>query len=313
MTRRSIQVLLLAGGLALTAPSAQSAPDSAPRAGPGSPSAPAAPPRPRPPLAPGWRDAMPAPSCLVRRPSGGGCGAWRWTVNAPVWVPIVRGSLASGSVRVDAGARSRSTPVDWVGEADLARTATELEFVFVGGLEVGKGRWSVGAEAEHASLGGSLDWKVSDAHIDGSLSATIARAWVRYEAGRHEGGPSGWCLSWGPTAGVRLYAVGFEARGEALDVDRSRTWIDPTLGLDASLRTPGRTTLRFAGDLGGVATGSNLSWYALAELRVPLARRWSISLGWAWHGIDFHAGRGNDRFDLDILLTGPRLALAVEL
>lgn len=245
--------------------------------------------------------------CPQRRASG-----WTWRASLPLWVPIVRGSLASGDVRVESGSRTRSTtPWDWLGDVDVADTASGLEFFFVGGLEATHGRWSFGVEAEHAELGATLDWRVADGAVDGSLQGTIARAWARYALICQPGAGCRPSFSIGPTLGARLYAIEASAKGNLVDFDRSKTWLEATLGVDAQATWRNGFGLRVAADVACPGTDSGTSWFAMAEASWRFSRRFSLSLGWAWHAIDFSRGRGPDLFDLDLLLSGPRMALTV--
>ncbi len=249
----------------------------------------------------------------LERRCGTPCAApgWSWRASLPVWVPLVRGSVASGSVRVESGTRRRTLPWDWLGDVDVADTTSELDFFFVGGLEARKGRLAVGFEVEHAALGATLDWRVQGSTVDGALEATIARAWARYEVFCLPG--QGRCptLSLAPTLGTRLYAVQARAQGDLVDFDRSMTWVDATLGFDAQISWRNGLALGVAADARAFGTGSGNSWFAMAEGRWQFSRRLTLSLGWAWHAIEFSRGRGPGLFDLDLVLSGPRVALTL--
>ncbi len=261
-----------------------------------------------------------AQGCVGLRPCGasvaapGACRAadpWRFSLSLPVWVPSLRGSLASGDVEVDAGDTSDSwSPLGWVEDVDLADTAGSLEFFFVGGFEARKGRWALGFELEHADLSASLDWKVSDDSVDGEFSATIGRLWARYEAGRHALGGRGPTLAWGPLLGARFFAVSASAKGALVDFDRSAWWLEPTVGLHLSLCFRCGLVLRVTADVGGTVTRADLPWAATAELLWPLSRRWTVAAGWGWHDLRYDVGLATDRFALDLSLAGPRLALS---
>lgn len=237
------------------------------------------------------------------------CSRWEFTLSLPIWVPTVGGSLASGSTRVDAGDTSNWSPLGWIDNVDVADTATSLEFFFLGGVEARRGRWTIGVEGEHADLAASLDWKVGSGEVDGELGATMARAYVRYEADRWRLGGCGPVLAWGPSVGARLYAVSAAIQGSLVDFDEDAVWLDPTVGLDASLTFRNGAQVRVSADLGGIVTGSDLSWSAVAELRWPLSSHWTLAGGWGWHDIEFDTGPITDRFEIDLRLAGPRLSL----
>jgi hypothetical protein len=168
-------------------------------------------------------------------------------------------------------------------------------------------------EVEHAELGGTLDFRIGDAAASAQLDATIGRAWIQYELGRKRWGCEGPVASWGAGIGARVYAIDASARVQSglggTSIDRSKVWIDPTIGFEGSLQWRNGTSLRVAADMGGFGVGSDLSWFALAELSMPLGRRWDLTLGWAWHVIDFTRGVGDERLSFELLLSGPRLAL----
>jgi hypothetical protein len=239
------------------------------------------------------------------------CG-WRFRVSIPVWVPLLRGSLASGDVKVQSrtSTYSDSDPISWLGDVDLADTVASLDFFYIGGIEARHGRWTIGFETEHADLDSTLDWNSSDASVDGSFAATIARGWIRYEVGR-TGGACGPCVSWGPYVGGRYYSIDVDVESDTVDIHRKKSWFDPSVGLDAELLFRNGIRVHGAADVGGFfEDDTDLSWSATAEVVIPLSCRWEISLGWSWHDIVHKTGHGDDRFELDVMLAGPRLALS---
>jgi hypothetical protein len=99
--------------------------------------------------------------------------------------------------------------------------------------------------------------------------------------------------------GIRLHAPPF------LDVEGSRDFVDPVVGV--VLRTPWESRWHgtLIADIGGFGVGSDLSWQAFPSVGFDVTKRASLELGWRVLDTDYEDGSGTHRFVYDMRLSGP--------
>jgi opacity protein-like surface antigen len=106
--------------------------------------------------------------------------------------------------------------------------------------------------------------------------------------------------------GVRIWFVDTELDFKSgllpgVDVDQSKTWVDPTIGFRLGANLTPRLSIQALGDVGGFGAGSDLTWQAFAGIRYQFTPRWSVTGGYRALGVDFKRGG----FELDTILHGP--------
>jgi len=103
--------------------------------------------------------------------------------------------------------------------------------------------------------------------------------------------------------------------GRAIARSGRVVWIDPFVGFRVRHKIAEGHELSFRGDIGGFGLGSDFSWQALATYNVELYSDDSFALdgylGYRALSVDYSKGRGNGRYEYDVVQHGPVLGLTV--
>jgi hypothetical protein len=94
-----------------------------------------------------------------------------------------------------------------------------------------------------------------------------------------------------------------------IEVDKTRDWIDPVVGV--VLRTTGERIWHatLVADIGG--TGSDdTTWQFFPSLGIDMAKWASFEIGYRLMDTHYETGDGPDRFEYDVLAVGPVLGVA---
>jgi hypothetical protein len=95
-----------------------------------------------------------------------------------------------------------------------------------------------------------------------------------------------------------------------MNLEKSRNWVDPVVGV--VLRTPaaGRFHATLIADVGGFGIGSDFTWQVFPTVAVRLAKWASVEAGWRFLSVDYETGEGAARFAYDVLYQGPVVGFA---
>jgi hypothetical protein len=151
--------------------------------------------------------------------------------------------------------------------------------------------------------------------IDAEIGMDLFQADVGYRLGQSRVGGTCACpntLRYDAFVGFRYFNVDatIEARGALDRASGARDFFDPILGARATLAVGRRWSFDLEGDIGGFGIGSDLTWGLRAGARYQVARWFSVELGYKLIDIDYAAGSGPGRFEWDVLMHGPYLALS---
>lgn len=89
----------------------------------------------------------------------------------------------------------------------------------------------------------------------------------------------------------------------------SKSLFDPIVGARAAWPIGQAWTLIARGDIGGFGVGSDLTWSALAAADWSISENFGLVLGYRALDTDYSKGSGEDRFNFDMLVSGPLLGL----
>jgi hypothetical protein len=89
----------------------------------------------------------------------------------------------------------------------------------------------------------------------------------------------------------------------------TENWFDPMIAARARVPLNEKWSLSFYGDLGGIVTGADLTWQAVAGVDYRINRRTSLGLGWRHFKVDYDKGD----FLYDVRQSGPMLTARMEL
>jgi hypothetical protein len=204
----------------------------------------------------------------------------------------------------DMGVAGRVAPVD----ISFKDTLENLELAFMLSVEGGIGRWAFGfdgiygAFSDNASLPPAAA-PYSSATID--FDQFLSRVHAGYQVVSTE------TATLTAFAGVRYSylstEIGFSGPGAPdLDLDGSKSWIDPVIGLNGSWEINDRWHLRGGGDIGGFGVSSDLIWQINAAIGYRIRENLSVLAGYRGFGVDYSSGG----FLMDTVAHGPVIGLS---
>jgi hypothetical protein len=94
-----------------------------------------------------------------------------------------------------------------------------------------------------------------------------------------------------------------------MDIEKSRDWVDPTVGVVLHAPLTDGCTLR-SPRTWRVRRGLGLRLAGLPDRRVDITRHASVEVGWRILDENYATGDGPDRFEYDMQLQGPAAGLA---
>ena len=99
------------------------------------------------------------------------------------------------------------------------------------------------------------------------------------------------------------------------DIDQDKRWVEPLLGVRTIWDFYERWTLALAGDLGGVAFGSDFAWNVSGlighQFNLFGEKNAKAFAGYRALSQDYTDGSGRDKFQWDVTLYGPILGLVI--
>ncbi len=208
-----------------------------------------------------------------------------------VLAPYAMGAKMDGTMAL----RGHDTEVD----LSASKIRDHLEMGFLGLAVARKGNWGVLGDTLWVELGGTTQMPPAD--VDPTLSVVTVSGLRRIN-------------DW---ADVTLGGRWTHLNGDVtfkepinMEVERSKQWIDPVVGV--VLHTPGerRWHASLVADVGGFGIGSDLSWEVLPSVGFDLAKWASVEVGYKYLDTDYENGEGADRFAYDMVLEGPVAGVA---
>lgn len=196
----------------------------------------------------------------------------------------------------DVGIRNHVMPVD-IAFDDLIK---DLDFAFMGVMEIGYNRWGLLADVNYAMVSesgsrGPLWVKVQEDQFVGNF-------FVTYEAMKTES------CKLDLFAGVRVNSIKIELDID-LDIDRQRqfsgssteTWVDPVIGARFNTELSDGFFFRALGDIGGFGAASDLTWQTMAGFGYEFKGAGSLLLAYRAIGTDYK----NGGFTYNVIACGP--------
>jgi len=233
--------------------------------------------------------------------------AWNFKLTPYFWLGAMDGnvSVAGTSVSVD---QSLSDAWDMLDE--------HLNFGACVHVEAEKGRWGIFADALYMDLTNQKTDALGNRYHEGSLEQFIGELGGYYVL--VEPRP--------PAEGVtplRLDLL-FGARVITMDaginpnntgtVSKSEAWVDPIVGLRATVGVAEWLQLGARGDIGGFdiapGTTSEFSWNVILDARFRLSNAVALDVGYRWLSEDYDNDKGGPaHFSYDVVTSGPFIGL----
>jgi hypothetical protein len=238
---------------------------------------------------------------------------WEFTVAPYLWAISMNGNVTVRGLEADV-------------DASFNDIWDELNFAFMLAYEARKGRWGLWGNTIYSNLGDSdVEGPAGLTKVDPTVTAFWQELGGFYRVGT-------WDLADNPgkkAPSVTLDTF-FGARYTYLDtkidfegvfsslinnIDQDKSWLEPLIGARTIWDLNERWVLTLAGDIGGVAFGSDFAWSAsgLIGYQFNLFGENNARVFAGYRGLsqDYSDGSGNDKFEWDVTLHGPILGLAI--
>ena len=207
---------------------------------------------------------------------------WNYTAAFYMWMPGVDGTV---------GALGRTVGA----EASFTDLISNTKFGVMTGLLARKGRFSITGDFIYVRLG--TDEQLPPFKIDIEIIPTILEGTAGYQIAKNVD----------VYGGIRFYNVenNITFNGPlSLEVDATKRWVDPIVGLRFSPELSKRFSLLTRIDVGGFGAGSDLSWQLHAYGLWHVTEKGSIAFGYRVLDIDYQEESGK-QFLLDMQIKGP--------
>jgi len=240
--------------------------------------------------------------------------AWEFHVTPYLWAISMNGNATVKGLEADV-------------DLSFSDIWDELNFAFMAEYEARKGNWGLWGNTIYANLGGSnVEGPAGLAKINPTVNAFWQGLGGYYRLGT-------WDLADAPDKKTPSVTVDtfLGARYTNLDakidfkgvfsgfinnVDQRQSWVEPLLGTRTIWDFYERWTLTMAGDIGGVAFGSDFAWsaFGLIGYRFNLfgENNARVLAGYRALSQDYTDGSGRDKFQWDVTLYGPILGLLIQ-
>ena len=219
---------------------------------------------------------------------------WWFRTDVYGWLTAVDGDVGVGHL---------SSSVD----ISMADTLESVDMTYMGILEAGYGKWSLGLDVVYAKLsqdiggGGILFDSFRFEQKQWLLTPILAYRAVETER-----------YQMSVFAGARFTLLEVEltgrlAHGGEVSATRDTDWADPIVGVRGQWGLSDNLFFRYYGDIGGFGVNSDLTWQVFAGLGYDFTQSVSAAVGYRALGVDYSEGP----LSMDLVTHGPVLGLEV--
>lgn len=220
---------------------------------------------------------------------------WQFAIAPYLWAAGMDGSMTIGGHEAGDGS------------VDFDNIIDSLDFAFMGHFDMRNEHWVISSDLLFMDLGGSRDYTEGD-DTEGTVSTGFDTTLFELVGG-YRVSPAVTLL-----AGARLVDMGMSIRWDGTLEDRhldaSKSFVDPLVGVHVFAPLSEKWWFGLRGDVGGFGVGSELTWQAYADIGFRVSHVVSILAGYHFLDIDFKSGTDVVTVDLDVLVSGPQLAVA---
>jgi hypothetical protein len=236
--------------------------------------------------------ALMAAPALYGQAAGGSSDEWKFKLAPYLVFPWMDGNVA---------VRGREVDVN-VGAGDIL---SNLQFGAMGYFEARKGAWGFGADAIYMALGTT---------IDPDLGRNLPSVDVDFNQGAYQfTGLYALNEKIDLTAGARWNVLsgrlGFKGP-QAITVEDTKQWVDPTVGLQIHQPLGGRWNFGLVADIGGFGAASKFAWQVFPTVGINVGKKARIGFGYRALGMNYETGSGDTLFRYDVITSGPVLGMA---
>jgi len=238
---------------------------------------------------------------------------WEVTVAPYLWAISMDGSVTVRGLEADI-------------DASFNDLLDEMNFGFMLAYEARKGHWGLWGNTIYSNLGNSdVEGPAGLNKIDPSVTAFWQELGGFYRLGTWDLADSPGKKTPSVTVDTFLGArytyldtkIDFEGvfSGFVNNIDEDKSWLEPLLGIRTIWDLNERWVLTMAGDIGGVAFGSDFAWSASGLIGYQFSLfgedNARVFAGYRALYQDYTDGSGTDKFEWDVTLHGPILGLRI--
>jgi hypothetical protein len=99
-----------------------------------------------------------------------------------------------------------------------------------------------------------------------------------------------------------------EGPNRSVDGSVSQNWFDPLIAARARAPLGGKWSLAFYGDVGGIVTGSDVTWQAVGTVDYQVSRKMTVGGGWRYFKVNYDHGD----FLYDVAQSGPAITFRTQ-
>ena len=99
-----------------------------------------------------------------------------------------------------------------------------------------------------------------------------------------------------------------EGPNRSADGSVTQNWLDPIIAARAKAPLGGKWSLSLYGDVGGIISGSDLTWQGVATVDCQINHKMSIGAGWRYFKVNYDKGD----FLYDVAQSGPTVTFRTE-
>jgi hypothetical protein len=237
-----------------------------------------------------WKTSLFDRSVAAKAQGGtpsGSSDAWHYQFTPYLFLPSFKGTAAVNGREIGADASSGDV-------------LSNLNFAFMGAFEARRNKFILLTDIVYANLADSNATPgplFSSAHAD--FKAFILDPEVGYRLAEKNG------ASFDVLAGFRYWHMStrFDLRAGVLpatQVDDSKNWVDPVIGLRGKIPLSPRFFLTAKGDLGGFGVGSHFTWQLFGGVGANLGKSMALILGYRYLDVDYSDSSSGFLFDMAI-------------
>jgi hypothetical protein len=214
-------------------------------------------------------------------------GDWEFSITPYLMAPAMDGQTAAGPLETNIS----TSPADIFRNLNWGAMAT---------IEANNGRFGIAADITYMNL---------EAKRDGLIN----------KVGGQQGAYTGMLLARiDPNAevyiGARLNDLGVKLSGTGplgnpREASRSRSWVDPLIGMRVNLPLGQTTDLTVMADIGGFGVSSDIAVQAWPTVGFRLSEGARALVGYRVIYTDYEAGSGLRRFKYDVVTHGPTVGV----
>lgn len=201
---------------------------------------------------------------------------WSFRVAPYAWVPAIEGTISAGPL---------SAPVD----ISLSDTLDKLDMAFMGVVEIGYKRWTLGTDLVYGNFSKDLPGRGPFGSFRYQYSQWLISPTVAYRAIQTD------TYHMDLFVGARVTSLdatltGRFVGGGQIEGGADKAWVDPIVGIRGQADLGDSFFLRYNGDIGGFGVSSELVWSAFLGVGYHFNKSASVAIGYRGLGFDYSSG-----------------------